>query len=131
MDGCIVRGIYRLLVPESLQRKLIELAHESHQGIVRTKQRLRQFYWWPKMDNQTEVLIRNYHTCKQNDKYAVTHDAPLNPVELPSAAWEKVCTDIVGPFETAPTDFRQAITLVDYFRHEVAYWTRSCFRVQS
>lgn len=111
MDGCIVRGTHRLLVPESLQRKLIELAHELHQGIVRTKQRLRQFYWWPKMDNQTEALISNCHTCKQNDMSAVTHDAPLNPVELPSAAWEKVCTDI-GPFETAQSDCRYAITWI-------------------
>ncbi len=44
VEGCMVRGTHRLLVPESLQKKLIDLAHESHQGMVRTKQRLRQLY---------------------------------------------------------------------------------------
>lgn len=55
------------------------------------------------MENQTEALIRNCHTYKQNDKFAVIRDAPLNPVEMHSAAWEKVSIDIVGPFETADT----------------------------
>lgn len=67
------------------------------------------------MDSQAEALIRDYSTCKQNDKSAVTYDAPLKPVELPSFAWEKVSINIVGPFETAPANCRYAITLVDYF----------------
>ncbi len=56
----------------------------------------------------------------------VTYDAPLKPVELPSAAWEKVSIDTVGPFETAPANCRYAITLVDYFSKwpEVAFSPR-------
>ncbi len=115
VEGYIVRGTHRLLVPESLQKKLIDLAHESHQGMVCTKQQLRQLYWWPKMDSQAEALMRDCSTCKQNDKSAVTYDAPLKPVELPSVAWEKVSINIVGPFETAPANCRYAITLLDYF----------------
>lgn len=38
------------LVPTSLAVFLIEAAHESHLGINRTKQRLRDGYWWPVMD---------------------------------------------------------------------------------
>ena len=115
VDDCIVRGTYRLVVPESLQKQLIDIAHETHQGIVRTKQRLRELYWWPRMDRQVDALIKECTTCRQNDKSAVTHNAPLQPVPLPAAAWEKVGIDIVGPFENAPRDCRFAITLVDYY----------------
>ncbi|CAM4672831.1 unnamed protein product [Lepidochelys kempii] len=38
LDGCVLRDTHRLLVPEELQSKLIHLAHDNHQGIVRTKQ---------------------------------------------------------------------------------------------
>ncbi|XP_026202834.1 uncharacterized protein LOC113153427 [Anabas testudineus] len=50
-DSLIMRGTDRLIVPVSLRSKVINLAHEGHQGLVRTKQRLRELYWWPKMDN--------------------------------------------------------------------------------
>ncbi|CAI5683364.1 unnamed protein product [Oreochromis niloticus] len=127
MNECIVRGTHRLLVPESLQKKLTDIAHETHQGIVRTKQRLRELYWWPKMDCHIETMIKNCATCRQNDKSTVTHDAPLQPIPFPAAAWEKVSVDIIGPFEIAPSDCRFAITLVDYFSKwpEVAFAPRA------
>ncbi|KAL6463363.1 hypothetical protein MHYP_G00277540 [Metynnis hypsauchen] len=113
MNECIVRGSHRLLVPESLQKRLVVLAHETHQGIVRTKQRLRELYWWPRMDFQIETCIKNCSACQQNDKTTVTHDAPLQPVPLPTAAWEKVSVDIIGPFEKAPPDCSYYHTIPD------------------
>src|SRR4029434_1475738 len=127
MNECIVRGTHRLLVPESLQKRLIDIAHETHQGIVRTKQRLRELYWWPKMDCHIETMIKNCTTCRQNEKSTVTHDAPLQPVPLPSAAWEKVSVDIVGTYEIAPPDCIFAITMIDYYSkwREVAFTPRA------
>jgi len=87
---------------------MIELAHESHQGIVCTKQPLREMYWWPKMDVEPEAYIKHSSICRQHDKTSVTHTAPLTPVPLPNAAWEKVSVDIVGPFDIAPHDCRYA-----------------------
>lgn len=42
-NDCVFRGS-RLVVPVSLRRILVNLAHEGNQGIVRTKQRLRELY---------------------------------------------------------------------------------------
>jgi len=50
-----------------------------------------------------------------HDNVAVTQMPPLQPVPLPSAAWEKLAMDIVRPLDKAPTDSRYAITLIDYF----------------
>ncbi len=50
---CVVRGTTRLLVPECLQPKFISLAHDTHQGIVRTKRRLRE---------RRTPLIQSLHT---------------------------------------------------------------------
>ena len=46
-EDIIFRGD-RVVVPTDLQCGLVDKAHEAHQGIVRTKQRLRQLYWFPK-----------------------------------------------------------------------------------
>ena len=113
-DDLVVRGTHRLLVPDSLQPKLISLAHDTHQVIVRTKQRLREAYWWPSMDTQVEAAIRACITCQSHDKSAITHITPLQPVPYPERAWEKVAIDVVGPFDKAPIDCRFAITLIDY-----------------
>ncbi|CAB4040886.1 Hypothetical predicted protein, partial [Paramuricea clavata] len=37
----VIRGT-RLVIPKILQKKVLNLAHEGHQGIVKTKQRLRK-----------------------------------------------------------------------------------------
>lgn len=111
-DDCVVCGTHRLLVPESLLPKLISLAHDTHQGIVRTKQRLRKAYWWPGMDAQVEAAIKACNTCQSHDKSAVTHTTPLQPVPYLKQAWEKVAIDVVRPFNRAPIDCRFAITVL-------------------
>ncbi|KAK5615477.1 hypothetical protein CRENBAI_000594, partial [Crenichthys baileyi] len=40
----------RRLVPVALRKQLVSLAHETHQGIVRTKERLHNLYWWLSME---------------------------------------------------------------------------------
>ncbi|KAL7856478.1 hypothetical protein SRHO_G00153770 [Serrasalmus rhombeus] len=122
-EGYVIRGTHRVVVPATLQPKFIQLAHDTHQGIVRTRQRLRDLYWWPGMNLQVENAIKTCTTCLQHDKTAITHTAPLHPVPIPTAAWEKVAIDIVGPFHHAVHDCRYAVTFIDYYSKwpEVAF----------
>lgn len=50
-DSLIMRGTDRMVVPVSLISRVRDLAHEGHQRLVRIKQRLRELYWWPQMDD--------------------------------------------------------------------------------
>lgn len=113
-NNYILRGT-RLIAPHSVRHALIELAHEGHQGMVRTKQRLRDLYWWPKMDSQVQAAVTSCVLCQSNDKTAQTHPAPLQPVPLPDGPWKKLGLDIIGPFDTAIPSCRFAITLTDYY----------------
>ncbi|KAJ8336764.1 hypothetical protein SKAU_G00379840 [Synaphobranchus kaupii] len=121
-DNFVFRGS-RLLVPVVLRPALISIAHESHQGVVRTKQRLCELYWWPKMDAQVLGAVRACHLCQSNDKTANPRPGPLQPVPLPEGPWQKVAMDIVGPFDTAAAACRYAITMTDYYSKwpEVAF----------
>lgn len=50
MEDLLLRGD-RVVIPASLTRKVIALAHKSDPGIVRIKQRLRELHWWTGMNN--------------------------------------------------------------------------------
>ena len=109
-DSFIMRGTDRLIVP--LRPRVIDLAHEGHQGLVRTKQRLCELYWWPQMDNYVYNMTASCVSCQYTDKTTKTAPAPLIPVDLPNGPWEKVGIDITGPFNQATWDCHYATTLV-------------------
>ncbi|XP_038063014.1 uncharacterized protein K02A2.6-like [Patiria miniata] len=121
-DDCLLRGD-RFVIPTALQSSLITIAHQGHQGIVRTKQRLRDCYWWPGMDKQIEHQVRHCAACQVSDKTAYIRTPPLQPVPLPAHPWQKIAIDICGPFEHGPQNCRFAIVLMDYYSKwpEVAF----------
>jgi len=53
----LLRGT-RIIIPKELRKQVLELAHEGHQGIVKTKSMLRIKVWWPGMDKEAERLCR-------------------------------------------------------------------------
>lgn len=115
----VFRGTW-LVVPGDLRESLIRIAHEGHQGMVRTKKRLREIYWWPKMDLSVANKISACQLCLSLDKTAKTSTPPLQHVPLP---WDKLAIDIVDPFKTAVWDCLYALTLIDYYSKwpEVAF----------
>ncbi|XDV12346.1 hypothetical protein PO909_001044 [Leuciscus waleckii] len=121
-DNVVFRDT-RLVVPVTLRHTLITLTHESHQGIVRTKQRLRELYRFPGMDQMIQTQVSSCELCQRLDKSARMVTAPLQPVPFPDAPWSKLGMDIVGPFDTAGWDCKYAITLTDYYSKwpEVAF----------
>jgi len=59
------------------------------------------------MDAQVNVVVRSCHMCQLNDKTGKSHPALLQQVLL--------AVDIFGPFDSATSDYRFAITLTDYY----------------
>ena len=59
----VVRGT-RIVISKLLKKHTTGLAHEGHQGIVKTKARLRTKVWWPGIDRQTEQACKTCHECQ-------------------------------------------------------------------
>ena len=94
VDELIMRG-ERMVVPKKLQKRMIQMAHEGHQGVVRTKQMLCAHVWFPGID----AAVKNY-TDKCLGCQATTplnHREPLQMTELPDGPWGKVSMDFAGP----------------------------------
>ena len=58
-----VRGS-RIVVPKALQRRVVNVSHEGHQGIVKTKQLIRSAVWFPGIDHMTEDVVRSCLPCE-------------------------------------------------------------------
>ena len=109
-NGLILRG-NRIIIPKSLREKVINLAHSGHQGVVKTKQLVREKVWFPGIDKDVEHVIRDCLPCQ-----AVTNRNQMEPLrssDLPKAPWEEVSVDFLGPI---PTGEYLLVVMDDYSR---------------
>ena len=58
---------------------------------------LRAYMWWPGLDTDVEILVRQCVSCLAVK--SVPPSAPLNPCIWPSYSWERVHLDFAGPFQ--------------------------------
>ena len=52
------------MVPSLLGDMVVQLAHEGHQGIVKTEYRPHSKVWWPGMDKEVENFCKDCHGCQ-------------------------------------------------------------------
>lgn len=79
-----------IVIPSALRRQAIDVAHEGHQGINRTKSFIRSKKWLPQIDEQVENIIKNCIPC-QAATYANTSTMePLKMPDIPDKAWENL-----------------------------------------
>ena len=82
-------------MPNALQQKVVQLAHEGHQGIVKTKQLIHSTMWFPGIDAAIQEAEERCLPCQAATD--TKQKEPLLPTELPTAPWLKVTTDLFGP----------------------------------
>ena len=90
----LLRGT-RIVIPRILREKVTKLAHEGHQGIVKTRARLRTKVWWPKIDKDAENLCKVNHGCQVTGEFSVPE--PMSRVRFPTSAWQDCNADLLGP----------------------------------
>ncbi|XP_048735644.2 uncharacterized protein K02A2.6-like [Ostrea edulis] len=86
----------RILTPKSLIKRVVELAHEGHQGVVKTKSLLREKVCFPGIDKIVESTIKSCIPCQATVE--TKRIEPLQMSPLPSGPWTEVSTDFCGPF---------------------------------
>ena len=93
--GCIMWG-YRVIVPPQGQTTVLQELHGGHPGMTRMKSLARGIVWWPKLDDEIELMVRSCSVCQtQSDNPPV---APLIPWQWPSRPWHRLHIDYAGPF---------------------------------
>ena len=96
-------------IPKSLRERVLKLAHEGHQGIVKTKSRLRTKVWWPKIDSDAEKVCKSCHGCQVVGQFQAPE--PMQCTELPTAPWQDIAIDLMGPLPSGD----HILVAVDYY----------------
>ncbi|PIK41369.1 hypothetical protein BSL78_21779 [Apostichopus japonicus] len=115
----LLRGS-RIVIPKSLQTHVLKLAHEGHQGLVKTKQLLREKVWFPDIDKQAQQLVSSCLPC--NATTPERSQEFLNMSELPAAPWTELSIDFCGPF---PSGDYLLVIIDDYSRYPIVESTKS------
>ena len=104
----VLRGT-RLVIPAKLRNQVVELAHEGHQGLVKSKQRLRTKVWWAGIDKQVETKCKTCHGCQLVG--LPTPPEPIQSTEFPNQPWQQLAADLMGPLPSGEYIF----VVVDYY----------------
>ena len=84
------------MVPEKLQKRVLDELHSDHLGIVQIKSKARSYVWWPGIDKWIEEVVHSCAACQK-----VTNDppvAPLYPWLWPNKLYRRIHIDFAGPF---------------------------------
>ena len=78
----ILRGTRIVIyIPSILWKRVLELAHEGRQGVVKMKERLTSKVWWPGVDKDAERKCRECYGCQLVTKETVP--SPVKTTRMP------------------------------------------------
>lgn len=108
-DELSVKDNYILTAPLFLRHTLIALALKSHQGLVCTKQRCCNLYWWAQMDSQLQSCIAS------SVLWDLLCPGPLRPLPLPDGPRKRLGLDIFWCFRGISLPEYRAVYTAEYF----------------
>ncbi|XP_055914211.1 uncharacterized protein K02A2.6-like [Eupeodes corollae] len=108
LGNILLRGS-RLVIPKSLQSRVLELGHEGHPGETAMKRRLRLKVSWPLMDREVESFVKLCRDCLLVSR--PTPPVPMQRHAFPDGPWQCVAMDLLGPLPNY--DF--AFVIIDYY----------------
>lgn len=107
--GSILLRGDKMVIPEALRKRTLELAHEGHPGMTVMKRRIRSKVWWPKVDQDVESIVKACRGCMLTS--APSAPEPMKRTELPSKPWQHLAIDFMGPLPSG----HNLIVVVDYY----------------
>ena len=99
----------RVVIPRTLRQRVLNLAHEGHQGIVKTKESLRSKVLWPGIDQKAERRCRECFGCQLVTKYVPPPS--IKPTRPPESPWQEAARDLLSLLPEGEYLF----VVVDYF----------------
>ena len=114
----VLRGT-RIVIPKSLQEHVVNLAHEGHQGLVKTKSLLREKVWFPNIDKLVESKVKTCSACLITTPECKRE--PLRMSSLPAAPWKEISVD----FANLPNQEYLLLITDDYARYPVVEIVKS------
>lgn len=86
----------RVVIPTTLQKRMLKEFHVGHPGISRMKSLMRSFVFWPNMDKDIEEKVRECRGCALAMKAPPTQ---FGSWAKPDRPWSRIHLDFAGPLD--------------------------------
>ena len=107
-----------LVVPTSMKSDVLKLCHDiptaGHQGIARTKERVKCTYFWYGMSTDIKKYVSGCTSCNQNKSGNRKKRYPLTQYHA-GVPMEKVHIDFMGPLPKTPRGNEHILVIIDQF----------------
>lgn len=97
----------RVVIPKTLQKRILHQLHQGHPGIFKMKNLARTVVYWPNIDQQIETFVKKCSKCALAGKSPVK--TLLHSWPTPTKPWERIHIDYAS---TKNTNF---LVVVDGF----------------
>ena len=113
------KAIRQVLVPESLRKHVLKVAHDSimggHLGSKKTADKIQATFYWPGLLGDVTRFCRSCDTCQKTVPRGRVTRVPLQKMPLVDSPFKRVAIDLIGPITPASEEgHRYVLTLVDY-----------------
>ena len=107
----------QLVIPEFLQKPLIEEIHSGyfggHLGVDKTYDKVRSRYYWSGMYRDVVQYLKTCVAC--NMRKLKRQRPPLQDMQIPKYPFEQIAIDTSGPFPESFNGNRYIINVIDLF----------------
>ena len=109
----------RIVAPATLRPHLIKQGHDAaiagHGGIFKTKERIAEEFWWPKMTEDVATHVRACDPCNAARQHTRQADTGTTPLPQPSRPNERIHIDLFGPLRNEDDKQRFIMVITDAF----------------
>jgi hypothetical protein len=110
--------IPRLCVPKSKIPLVLQEGHDSafetaHAGPKALWRRLRETYFWPRMSKDIDLYCASCDVCQKTKHRNFKSYGYLRPQDIPSAPYESISLDLIGPLSLSDDQFSAVLVVVD------------------
>lgn len=109
----------RIVVPFEFRRPILHSFHNSpfggHFGIKRTLRKVMTNHYWPTMSRDVENWVKNCIFCTKEKALRKPEKVPYGFIVPPTAPFELISIDFVGPMKHKSEDFHYILVIIDHF----------------
>jgi len=105
----------RVICPTAIRRELVWDAHkQAHAGIQRVLTKLRLRWYWPNMERDVRLRIKQCEICQASKHGRLPAEAGWQRLYA-GRPWQVVAVDLVGPMPMTPRENSWILVLTDHF----------------
>jgi len=109
--------VWKTVVPADYRTEIMRRSHDEcgHLGVFKTANRIRQRFYWPKLQEDVQAYIRRCDACRSSKDLRTTQRPPMGQQKIATRPWQIISMDFVGKFPRSSHQNTQLLVIYDWF----------------